>query len=807
MISITGEKEPLFVLDTAHTTYAMKVLPSGHIEHLYYGRKIHLDNEDGLAEHLEFPAGCTAVPSKETGNFTLEDVRLEMSSYGKGDVREPFIGIINSDGSRTSDFLYVSHAQSKGRAVADEAEDDLPRSYGEDAEILTVSLFDSENSLALDLVYTVYPSCDIITRYSVVRNAGDSSVTISRIMSTQIDFDPGDYVFTTFTGAWAREMKKTDMSVRTAKLVNSSVTGSSSSRANPFVMISKRGTTEDYGDCWGFNLVYSGNHYESVERTPHGKVRFISGINPEGFSWKLSKGDSFESPEAVMTFSSSGFNGQSGQMHDFVSGHILRGSWKERLRPVLLNSWEAAYFDISESKLLRLARKAKSVGIELFVMDDGWFGKRDNDSCSLGDWYPNKKKLPHGIKGLCDKVKALGLDFGIWVEPEMVNEDSDLFRAHPDWAVKIPGKKHSTGRNQMILDFTRKDVQDYIIESMRSVFSSADISYVKWDMNRIFTDVFSQALPADRQGEVFHRYILGVYRVMRTLTKEFPNILFEGCASGGNRFDLGILSFFPQIWASDDTDAVARVEIQNGYSYGYPMSCVTAHVSDVPNHQTLRRTPLETRFNVAAFSTLGYECNLCDMSKSDLAAIKAQIEFYKKHREVLQHGRFYRGSSLNDTASADGDTLGSSGFSVLDSLSGNDITWTVVSPDRKKALTMTMRLLTHPNTKWRIIYPKGIEEGFKYRFSGRKLDFDIRNFGGLVNHVAPFHVKQDSFMHAMISKYVKMHSEPEEHIMYGDAIMYAGVHLKNSFAGTGYNENVSYYPDYGSRIYTIEAIE
>lgn len=795
MITILGEKEPLFVLDTEHTTYAMKVMPSGHIEHLHYGRKIHLDSEDGLTEHQEFPAGNTAVPSKEYGNFTLEDIRLEMSSYGKGDIREPFIELTNADGSSTSDFLFESYSQIKGRNAEEEGEADLPRSYGEDAEILTITLSDKENDLKLDLVYTVYPSSDVITRYAVLKNCCDSDIIIRKIMSTQLDFDPGDYVFTTFTGAWAREMKKTDMPVLSAKLVNSSVTGTSSNRANPFVLISKKGTTEDYGDCWGLNLVYSGNHYEAIEKSSHGKVRFVSGINPDGFTWKLSKGDSFASPEAVMTFSSSGYNGQSGQMHDFVSKHILRGSWKERLRPVLLNSWEAAYFNINEHKLLRLARKAKDCGIELFVMDDGWFGKRDSDNCSLGDWYPDKKKLPHGVKGLCDKIRKIGLDFGIWVEPEMVNEDSDLYRAHPDWAVKIPGKKHSEGRNQMILDLTRKDVQDYVIDSMRNVFSSCVISYVKWDMNRIFTDVYSEALPKDQQGEVFHRYVLGLYRIMRTLTKEFPQILFEGCASGGNRFDLGILSFFPQIWASDDTDAVSRVEIQTGYSYGYPMSCVTSHVSDVPNHQTLRRTPLETRFNVAAFGNLGYECNLCDLKKEEYEAIKAQIAFYKEHREVLQFGRFYRGSSINDATSS----------SVLEPLSGNDITWTVVSPDRKKALAMTMRILTHPNSKWRIIYPKGLDEETKYNFSGRNLDFDLRNFGGLVNYVAPFHVKQDGLMHSLISKFVKMHSEPEDHVMYGDAMMYAGVHLKHGFAGCGYNENVSYYPDFGSRIYTLEA--
>ena len=801
MITVKGDKNPLFILDTGHTTYAMKVLDTGHIEHLYYGRKIHMDDADGLSEQHEFAPGNTSVYSPENGNFSLEDMRLEMSSYGKGDVREAFLEVGNSDGSTTSDFLFESFAESKGR---DGGTEGLPSSYGEDAEVLTLTLTDKENSLKLELIYCVYPDTDVITRTARLINESDGDIRIRKLMSCQIDFDPGNYVFSTFTGAWAREMKRTDMSVSSARLVNSSFTGNSSNGANPFVMLSKRGATEEYGDVYGFNLVYSGNHYESVEKSPFGKVRFLSGINPTGFEWKLSKGESFLTPEAVMTYSSMGYNGMSGQMHGFVSKHILRGPWKDRLRPVLLNSWEASYFKISESKLLRLARKARSVGIELFVMDDGWFGERNDDTSSLGDWYPNKKKLPHGIKGICDKVRKLGLEFGIWVEPEMVNRNSELYRAHPEWAMEIPGKKHSEGRNQMVLDLSNKDVQDYLIKAMSDVFSSADISYVKWDMNRNFSDIFSKAIRAERQGEVCHRYMLGLYRVMRELTGKFPEILFEGCASGGNRFDLGILSFFPQIWASDDTDALCRSEIQNGYSYGYPMSTVTAHVSDCPNHQTLRRTPIETRFNVASFGVLGYECNLCDMSKDDIEAVRAQIAMYKKWREVMQFGRFYRGSSMNDSRSCDGDDLGAPGISALEPLPGNEISWTVVSEDKAKAVSMTMQILTHANAQWCVLKPIGLEPDYKYHLEGRDLKFDLRDFGGLVNYVAPIHVKQDGFLHKLIAKFYKMKAESEKHDMYGDAMMYAGVHLRSAFASGGYNENMRYYPDFGSRIYTIE---
>ena len=801
MITVKGDKNPLFILDTGHTTYAMKVLDTGHIEHLYYGRKIHMDDADGLIEQHEFAPGTTVVYSPENANFSLAEMRLEMSSFGKGDVREAFLEIVNSDGSMTSDFLYSGYSESKGR---DGGTEGLPSSCGEDAEVLTVTLTDKENSLKLELIYCVYPDTDVITRTAELINEGEGDIRIRKLMSCQIDFDPGEYVFSTFTGAWAREMKRTDMSVSAARLVNSSFTGNSSNSANPFVMLSKHGATEEYGEVYGFNLVYSGNHYESVEKSPFGKVRFLSGINPTGFEWKLSKGESFLTPEAVMTYSCAGYNGMSGQMHGFVSKHILRGPWKDRLRPVLLNSWEASYFNISEAKLLRLARKAKSVGIELFVMDDGWFGGRNDDTSSLGDWYPNKKKLPHGVKGICDKVRKLGLEFGIWVEPEMVSRNSELYRAHPEWAMEIPGKKHSEGRNQMVLDLSNTEVQDYLIKAMSDVFSSADISYVKWDMNRNFSDIFSKAIPSDRKGEVSHRYMLGLYRVMRELTGKFPEILFEGCASGGNRFDLGILSFFPQIWASDDTDALCRSEIQNGYSYGYPMSTVTAHVSDCPNHQTLRRTPIETRFNVASFGVLGYECNLCDMSKDDIEAVRAQIAMYKEWREVMQFGRFYRISSVNDSRYCGGDLPVGHGISALEPVPGNEISWTVVSEDKAKAVSMTMQILTHPNAQWCVLKPMGLDPDSKYHLEGRDLKFDLRDFGGLVNYVAPFHVKQDGFIHNLIAKFYKMKAESEKHDMYGDAMMYAGVHLRSAFASGGYNENMRYYPDFGSRIYTIE---
>jgi len=774
-------KDKLIALHTSHTSYVMRIMPTGHLEHLYYGRRIHLDSDDGLVQQREFAPGNTSTYNPEHGELCMEDVKLEISSLGKGDLREPSIEVVLPDGSSTLDLVYEGHNISRGKSM----KADFPASYGEDSEVevLNITLVDKESGLKVELIYSVYEECDVITRSGRVINGTSGDVTIKRLMSNQVDFDEGDYTFTTFTGAWAREMNKTSTKVSTIASSVSSVAGASSNHANPFVMVSRGNCCEDFGECYGFNLVYSGNHYESIAEGAFGKVRFVAGINPLGFSWKLTKGESFDSPEAVMTYSPMGYNGMSGQMHAFVQKHILRGTWKDQLRPVLLNSWEASYFKINEARLLKLARKAKSVGVELFVMDDGWFGHRDDDTSSLGDWYHNPSKLPRGVKGLCDKIRRLGLEFGIWVEPEMVNRDSDLYRLHPDWAVSVPGRAHSEGRNQMILDLTRVEVQDYIIDSMSAVFGSADISYVKWDMNRNFTDVFSSNIDADRQGEIAHRYMLGLYRVLGVLMEKFPEILFEGCASGGNRFDLGMLCYFPQIWSSDDTDAYQRSIIQKGYSYGYPLSCISNHVSDVPNHQTLRKTPIETRFNVASFGVLGYECNLCDMSKDDLRAITAQIEWYKVHRRLMQYGRFYRGSSDSRLAAE----------------------WSVVSPDKTEAASMIMQGLTVPNTHTNILHPMGLAEDVIYEMNGREMQFDLRDFGGLVNYVAPVHVKQDGVLHNALAKFVHMKAESEHHEMYGDAMMYAGVHLRSAFAAGGYNDNMRYWPDFGSRIYYIRS--
>ncbi len=788
----------IFVLSTAHTTYAFALLPTGQLEHLYYGRKIRLEEplEEAirpLREQHTFQPGNSVVYDKDHESYTLEDMCLEMSSYGKGDIREPFIQILYGDGSVSSDFVYDSYEILEKK----ELWNSLPNAVDDGkGEHLKIRLKDKNSSLVLELFYDIYADCDVITRRSRLIQEGDETVQIQRLMSCQIDFPESEYLFTTFHGAWAREMRKYQTKMQAGRLVNDSYTGTTSNRSNSFVMLSKDRTSEDLGDCYGFHLLYSGNHYEALEVNGYGKTRLVTGINPRSFSWELKAGEVFEAPEAVLAYSPQGYNGMSQCMHRFIREYIVRGVWQKKERPILLNSWEACYFDINEKKLLNLAKAGKEAGIELFVMDDGWFGQRNDDKTSLGDWDANPKKLPEGVEGICKKINDLGMDFGIWVEPEMISADSELFRMHPDWAMEIPGKNHSEGRNQRLLDLSRKEIQDYVIDKMSQLFSSAPIRYVKWDMNRIVSDYYSQALPAEKQGEVSHRYVLGLYRCMKELTEQFPEILFEGCAAGGNRFDSGILCYFPQIWSSDDTDALCRGEIQTGYSYGYPPSVLSNHVSSCPNHQTLRVTPLDTRFQVAAFGVLGYECNLREIKKEDLEAIKEQIVLYKKWRKLLQFGNFYRGRSFTDEASSG---------SVLAGSEGNLTEWTMVSEDQKQAAGLYMQKLVQPNTQYGVYYPKGLQEEQKYHFYNRQLKHNIKEFGDLINSIAPVHVRQDSPMHQIVAKFVKLDGEIEDLTAYGDTLMYGGVKLKPGFGGTGFNDQVRHFPDFASRMYFMES--
>lgn len=779
MVQIT--KNNYFQLDTKNTSYCFRVLPTGQLEHLYYGRKICVTDPEALAEQQVFAPGNTIAYDEEHATCSLEDICLEMSGLGKGDVREPLIELVAADGSNTTDFVFQKSVLRKGKRKFAQ----LPGSYDDQgqADHLTLFLKDRNHEYSLELNYYIYEDTDVITRNCRLVNTGNEPLVLKRLMSMQIDFPRKGYVISSFHGGWTNEMNRSDVTLNGGTFVNASYTGTSSSRSNPFIMIASKETTEQEGDCFGFNLIYSGNHYEAAEVSGFGKTRFVTGINPRNFSFRLTPGEDFTAPEAVMTYSSEGYGGMSRRMHAFVRKHIVRGVWRDKERPVLLNSWEASYFNISEASLLKLAKAGKNVGVELFVMDDGWFGTRDDDTQSLGDWTPNLKKLPGGLDRLARKINELGLQFGIWVEPEMVNVNSDLYRRHPEWSMEIPGMRHSQGRNQRILDLCNPEVVDYLIETMSAVFSNANISYVKWDMNRIVSDYYSQYLPADRQQEVAHRYVLGLYRLMGELTGRFPDILFEGCASGGNRFDLGMLCYFPQIWGSDNTDAISRLDIQEGYSYGYPLSTVGAHVSACPNHQTLRTTPLSTRFAVASFGVLGYECNLCDMKKEELDEIRQQITLYKKYRSVLQQGEFYREKT------------------------GNIVQWTCVSQDKSKAVGISVQRELKAAEASLHFRASGLKENAQYRFFSIPAKIEINTFGSLVNMISPIHIKQDSLIHHALAKFVKMDGEAEDRICPGSVLKHEGICLKQAFVGTGFSDQVRCYPDYASRFYFMEEID
>lgn len=774
MIQITNDKG--FVLHTKDTSYVIGINPTGQLQHIYYGSRITVESTEELKRKHAFAPGCSVMYDEEHTDYSLCNDSLEMSSIGKGDYREPMVELIYDDGSVTSDFIYSNYEITSTPIE----HDGLPGSHTIDKDShLIITLKDNNSGATLELHYLVFEQDNVIVRSAVLKNTTDKSIKIKRLLSMMMDIPGVGHKVTSFTGCWSNEMNKNDQVLKAGKLVLESRLGSSSNFCNPFFMVSDEHTSEDYGKTYAFNLIYSGNHYEAVEACTYNMTRIASGINPFGFEYTVNPNETFAAPEAVMTFSEKGYKGVSVNMHPFIKTHIVRGKYQYADRPVLLNSWEANYFNISEKKLVRLAKASKNVGIELLVMDDGWFSGRNNDNSSLGDWTVNLKKLPGGLSRLSKKVKAAGVDLGIWIEPEMISPDSDLYRAHPEWAIGNPSNNQSLGRHQMILDLCNPEVVDYMISAISDVLSSADIAYVKWDYNRFFSDAFSKHLSADRQGETYHRYILGFYRMLRTLTEKFPDILFEGCASGGNRFDLGMLCYFPQIWGSDNTDAISRLDIQNGYSYGYPQSCYTSHVSDCPNHQTLRNVDLDTRFAVACNGVLGYELNLCEIPRKEREAIKKQVEFYKAHRHTLQYGQMYRISE------------------------GNMQKWCVTANDKNSAVSTIVQRQMKVAKEDEVLFVKGLESNRKYHILQPKNKINIMEFGSLVNAVAPIHVKKGGLLHRLLSMFITMESESVDAYMYGDALEHNGYPLPQAFVGTGYNEHTRYMNDCDSRMYTI----
>jgi len=763
-----------FYLQTIGTSYWFRVTKFGHLEHTYFGPRLEVQDQQPLALKRSAQTGSTVAYDQSDVTYSLDTLPLEWSGNGYGDYRFSPAELVMPDGSFSHDFKYQMHKIIKGYLPMAE----LPTAYGDrsQCETLIITLQDEATEVYLDLIYTVFDKVNVISRRTVLRNNSSKPVLIRKIMSGSVDFPGRGLEMITFDGSWIKETHKHKRPVTYGQFINSSTTGASSNRHNPGFLLASQTATEEHGLVYGFNLIYSGNHLGVVELHNSDLVRVTLGINEETFSWKLDPGEVFETPEMVLTVSDQGFNGVSHNFHDFVNQNIVRGEWKNRERPILFNNWEAHFFDFNEAKLLALAEDAKALGAELFVLDDGWFGKRNNDTAGLGDYSVNRKKLPGGLLGFADKLKRMGLDFGLWFEPEMVNEDSDLYRKHPNWAVKVPGRRHTLGRNQLVLDLTQTAVQDYLISSVSEILDNNQISYVKWDMNRHISDAFSPGL--EDQGEFYHRYIKGLYRVLKEIFIRRPHILLESCSSGGNRFDLGMLCFSPQVWSSDDTDPIERLSIQGGLSYLYPPSTMGAHVSAAPHQQTLRQTPLATRFNVAAFGVLGYELDLKYVGRLEKKEIKEQIDFYRKHRRTLQFGRFSR----------------------LDVSQPNRVIWQTAAADGREVISGFFQTLAVASPGYDQLRVIELEPAAEYRLESKPQPLYLSRFGGLMKHVLPVELAPDGAIMRTAGKLYKLDDCVEKYQGSG-ALFGQGIMLNNQFIGTNYNTETRLLGDFGSTLY------
>lgn len=655
-------------LGNGATSWVLGVLPNGWIGIHHAGAPLAIGPSYAHLGPLDF-AGFD--------NRVGEPVALAVPVPGVGDFRVPALVVEAPDGSTVLDLRYAGHRIAAGKPKLPGV---LPATYVEDdaeADTLEIDLTDAPTGVAVTLSFTLFRDWPVAARSMRVVNAGSARVVVRTAMSAALDLPDDDWRLITLSGSWARERFPYDRPLVPGRQGVGSLRGGSGNEHNPFLALRRPDATEATGECWGIALAWSGNFLAEAEVGHFGTTRARIGVHPEHFAWPLEPGASLTTPEALLAWSDAGVGGMSSALHGLLGRRMARGPWRDRPRPILLNNWEGTYFDFDHDRIVAMARAAKAMGIELFVLDDGWFGRRDNDDRSLGDWVVDRRKLPHGLDGLAREVKSLGLLFGLWIEPEMVNPDSDLFRAHPDWAIGVPGRKRTESRQQLVLDFANPAVVDHIASAIGDVIASAPIDYIKWDWNRFITEPFSPTLPPDRQGEFFHRYTLGMYELYERLTTRFPNVLFESCASGGARFDAGILAWAPQGWTSDDTDAVERLRIQWGTSLAYPQSSMGAHVSAVPNHQTGRVAPLDFRAAVAMFGAFGYELDPTAMPEADLAAVRRQVAFYAERRELLQYGRLAR---LRSPFEAD----------------GNETAWMVSSDDGARALVAHYRVLSRP---------------------------------------------------------------------------------------------------------------
>lgn len=693
----------LFHLQTKHTSYVFHVIEDGSLGQLYYGPKIPFKDDYANLNTRE-EHDCTNTRTDEDVEFQAELLKQEYAGLGKGDYRYPAFQITYPNGSRTSEFQYRDYELKDGK----ERLTGLPSTFADDSndsQTLTVKLADGD--LELQLHYTVFADEDVIVRSATFINHG-KTVFLNRALSAQLDLPDANYDFIQFAGSWSRERHLHRSHLRPGTQSISSLRTASSHQENPFFMLARPHTDNNQGAVFGFNFVYSGNFLDSVEVDQFDTTRVLIGINPDEFGWKLNSGDSFQTPEVIFSYTDNGFNALSQQLGAFYAQHLINPHFAHQERPILINNWEATFMDFTEDKLMPIVERAKELGIEMFVLDDGWFGHRDDDRSSLGDWFVDEKKFNHGIAGFAKRVHDLDMKFGLWFEPEMISIDSKLYQTHPEWMIKTPGRGQTPGRHQFVLDMSRQEVVDYLFGLMSHIIQDAKLDYIKWDMNRNITEMYGADLPADQQLEFSHRYILGVYDLYDRLTKAFPDVLFESCASGGGRFDLGMMYYAPQAWCSDDTDAIERIKIQDGTSYGYTPSMWGAHVSAVPNDQVGRLTSIDTRAKVAYFGAFGYELDVTELSDEEQATIKQQVAFYKQYRKLFQFGTFYR-LETPDT-------------------SDNVYGWETVSPDKQTAIGMRYQILNGANPAYIRYYFKGLDPERHYTvndgsevFSGAEL--------------------------------------------------------------------------------------
>ncbi len=681
------EKNRVFKIDTEHTSYCIGIVDEENfLGHIYYGRKLAEDDLVYLMRTDEAPY----VPSRNNRERTsfLDTFPMEYTGHGLGDYREGTLTVKTLKGHTAVSLSYVSHRIYNGK----EALAGLPATFAQEDACKTLEITCEDPVLHLQVIlsYSIFADSDAIARSVRIVNQSAEAVYLTKVLSACIDMDNEDYEMITLHGSWGRERVIQTRPVMRGKQGVSSVRGESSHQEHPFMAWKSRTTTEETGEIYAMHFVYSGNFMAQIEMSQFGSMRALMGIHPQDFSWKLEPGDSFQAPEVICVYSAEGIGGMTRTFHDLYRTHLIRGEYRNKKRPILINNWEATYFDFDTDKLLAIAKEASALGIEMLVMDDGWFGCRNDDNTSLGDWQVNEDKLKGGLKYLVDEVNKLGMKFGIWLEPEMISPDSNLYREHPDWAFAVPGRTGSLARNQYVLDLTRQEVRDYVYEMIAAVLRSANIEYVKWDMNRQLSDMGSCGLPADRQGELYHRQVLAVYELQDRMTKEFPYLLLENCSGGGARFDPGMLYYSPQIWCSDDTDAVERLSIQAGTAMIYPLSTMGAHVSDCPNHALGRTTPFETRGYVALAGTFGYELDVTKIAKEEQDKIPDQVAMYHKYNDLVREGDYYRIAHYAENHYYD--------------------CFEVVAKDKSEALVTYIQVLNRPNFHSRRIRIPGLDK-------------------------------------------------------------------------------------------------